>query len=184
MTAPQTHSRGPDQPDLDQTEELPVLDVVAYEATLPQIEAEAAADSSASGRNRTPDWARAAGPDTGDTTETDGLLDVERWIAGKTAELRALQEALNESRRGSARAEDRVNALTRELCAASGTATTLEARVAELETALGVQTTATQTAQADHAAAQATCGAILVNSNQGLVRACHRSLRDRLGAVG
>jgi chromosome segregation ATPase len=153
MTAPQTHTRGPEKPDLDRTEELPVLDVVAYEQTLPDIHAEAP-DSSPSGRMPRPEPPRAPVAETADITETDGLLDVERWIAAKTAELRALQEALTESRRAGSRAEERVNALTRELCAASGTVTTLEARVTELEGALGTQTSEREAAQGQHATAQ------------------------------
>jgi chromosome segregation ATPase len=154
MTAPQTHTRGPEKPDLDQTEELPVLDIVAYESTMPEIHADAA-DSSTTGRMPRPSAPRAPAADTPDVTETDGLLDVERWIASKTAELRALHGELNETRRAGSRADERVNALTRELCAASGTVTTLEARVAELETALGAQTHDNEAAREQHAAAQA-----------------------------
>jgi chromosome segregation ATPase len=153
MTAPQTHTRGPEKPDLDQTEELPVLDVVAYESTMPEIAAEA--DKAATGRMPAPAAPRAPVAEAADTTGTDELLDVERWLASKTAELRALQEALSEARRLGGRADERVNSLTRELCAASGTVATLEARVAELETALGTQTHDKETARQQHAAVQA-----------------------------
>jgi DNA repair exonuclease SbcCD ATPase subunit len=153
MTAPQTHTLGPEKPDLDRTEELPVLDIVAYEATLPEIGAEPP-DSTPPGRTPGPDRPRAPVADIADITETDGLLDVERWIAAKTAELRALQEALTEARRAGTRADERVNSLTRELCAASGTVTTLAARLAELEHELGAQTSEKETVREQHAAAQ------------------------------
>ena len=129
------------QIDLDATEELPVLDVAAYEAQLHSAEPAALPDSEA----REP---VVAGRDP------DELLNVEQWIAHKTTELRSLQEALARARRDHSEAETRAEQVSRNLTEAAVTIRSLEECARGLTATLDGQQTTARRAEEIHAAAQ------------------------------
>ena len=127
--------------DLDATEELPVLDVAAYEASLQSAEATETAVSA------TPDSRVAFVPGS----DPDQLLNVEQWIAHKTNELRALQEALAEARREQGAAESRAAQVSQSLREAATTIDDLEAQGRVLTEALAGQQAAARRAEDERA---------------------------------
>lgn len=132
------------QIDLDATEELPVLDVSAYEAQLQSAAASEADDSAAHGT--------AVPLVTG--RDADNLLNVEQWIAQKTGELRAMHDALSRGRRDKSEAETRAEQLTQHLTEAAITIRSLEERDRALSATLKTQQAAAKHADEERAAAQ------------------------------
>ncbi len=129
------------QIDLDATEELPVLDVAAFEAQLQSAESPGLSESAAP----EPSVAR---------RNPDELLNVEEWIANKTTELRSLQEALARSRRDHSEAEARAEQVSGNLIEAGATIRTLEERARGLTATLDGQQTTARHAEEERAAAQ------------------------------
>jgi chromosome segregation ATPase len=130
--------------DLDATEELPVLDISAYEARLHSAAASESAESSA----RPPEPPVVAGRDT------DELLSVEQWIAQKTTELRSLQDGLGRAQRDHRAAEERAVQMTRDLSEAGSTIRDLEKLRLDLTTTVDDQQAAVSRAEDERAAAK------------------------------
>lgn len=147
--------------DLDSTEELPVLNVAAYEAQIAASEAMTALDATSRdlvALSLPSDDATAANPEQAATTATipdpDALSGVEHWIAQKTTELRALQDSFARARYEQERAESRAESLAIELSEATSTLTLLDARVKGLEGALASEQATAQRVDSERVAAR------------------------------
>jgi chromosome segregation ATPase len=193
-TAAQSPARGPDG-----TDELPALDVAAYEAAHPELKTAAVEPEPAPAQPPPP------------TADSELMLEVERWIVQKTEQLRAQQAELRVAKRERNAGAARADALSRELGATSANlealkdrAHTLEQelareradvqrRAAELDRAhhdisrLGQELTAARAAQAQQSAALAASGALLQERSQALeaLQTTHAGLvADRQRAAG
>jgi chromosome segregation ATPase len=181
---------------LEATDELPALDVAAYEA---EVAAREAAESAASGLtltgNELPVTEARDNCATGAASraaDADVMSEVERWIVQKTEELRAQQVALRAAQRERTAGVARVDALSRELAATSenlealnnrarilegelaGEREAAQRRVAELDEAqreaarLGQELTDARAAEARQSAALAASGALLQQRSEAL----------------
>jgi DNA repair exonuclease SbcCD ATPase subunit len=130
---------------IDATDELPALDVAAYEAAQRAGEsAPAEPEAAEAGRAPVP-------PDS------ELMLEVERWIVQKTEQLRGQQVALRAARRESNAGLARADALSRELGATTASLEALKERAGILEEELAREREAAQRRvaaldQAQHAA--------------------------------
>ncbi len=140
MTPPKTTARP--SVDLDATDELPVLDVAAYEAEVlsqepsePSQDRASAADSDPSeeGTAHLERGVPSASPRAGDP---DVVLAVENWIVEKTEELRAHHDALSLAQHERTAAMARAGALSRELAETSANFEALNGRERALAEAL------------------------------------------------
>src|SRR6516164_7068136 len=122
---------------LDATAELPALDPAAYEA---EVASRQVADSSACGA--TPAEREVAAAEESDdhgadaaprVFDADFMVEVERWIAQKSDELRAQQAALRDARRGLTAGVASADALSRELGANNADLEALNKRARILE---------------------------------------------------
>jgi chromosome segregation ATPase len=125
--------------DIEKTDELPVLDVASYEATLRRDEA--SADPAAPEANV--DWAEFRPPPV---PPTDVLRDVEAWIAAQTARARSSELALSELQQAHTEAQAHANNLALELEAARRSLQTALSRANESERAAQAADTAAQDA--------------------------------------
>jgi FHA domain len=160
MNTPETTARQPST-NLDLTDELPVLDVAAFERevlsrerTGPQ-DCTAAAGSEASAPEAPDDPAANPAPPA---VDSDYMLAVEHWIVQKTEQLRAQQVALSLAQRERNAAVARAEALSRELAEKSANIEALNDRVRILEEALSCEREAAQrrAAQLDEAQREGT----------------------------
>jgi golgin subfamily B member 1 len=123
--------------ELDTTDELPALDVAAYEAELLARESAAPAESAVTATGRDVSTAEAPASRGGDAAspaaDADVMLEVERWIVQKTEELRAHQTELRAAQRERSADAARADALGRELAETSAKLEALNdrARMAE-----------------------------------------------------
>lgn len=147
--------------DLDSTEELPVLDVAAYEAQIAASEAMTSLDATSR------DLVALALPSEDELTavadqapsaaavaDPDALPGVEHWIAQKTTELRALQDSYARARHDQERAEARAGSLERDLGESSAALAALDARVKSLESAIASEQSAAHRLETERAAAR------------------------------
>jgi len=182
--------------ELEATDELPALDVAAYEA---ELAAREATEPPASGvTTRGSDGSAAEAPDNCEADaaprvgDADVMLEVERWIVQKTEELRAQQAALRVAQHERTAGVARADALSRELGATSANLEALnnrariledeltsereaaQRRLAELDEAqrqaarLGQELTAAHAAEARQSAALAASGALLQQRSAAL----------------
>jgi chromosome segregation ATPase len=146
MNPPKTTARP--SVDLDATDELPVLDVAAYEAATLSLEPAGAADSRMPAAESDAPAAGSPAPDlrvpnaAPAVADPDVMSSVEHWIVEKTEELRALHDALNLAQRERAAAVARAGALSRELAETNANLEALNGR----ERALAETLTAEQEA--------------------------------------
>ena len=123
--------------ELETTDELPALDVAAYEAELLARESAAPAESAVTATGRDVSTAEAPASRGGDAAspaaDADVMLEVERWIVQKTEELRAHQTELRAAQRERSADAARADALGRELAETSAKLEALNdrARMAE-----------------------------------------------------
>ena len=195
MNSPDTTAQSPTTV-LEATDELPALDVAAYEA---EVAAREAAESAASGLTLTGNELPVAEARDNCATgaasrvaDADVMSEVERWIVQKTEELRAQQVALRAAQRERTAGVARVDALSRELAASSenlealnnrarilegelaGEREAAQRRVAELDEAqraaarLGQELTDVRAAEARQSAALAASGALLQQRSAAL----------------
>jgi chromosome segregation ATPase len=136
MNSPDT-TAGRSSTELDATDELPALDPAAYEAELASRQA-----TESSGSGVSPAGRDVSGAEPFDNCETDPapqvldadlMLEVERWIAQKSDELRAQQTALRVAQRERTADVARADALSRELGATSANLEALNNRTRSLE---------------------------------------------------
>jgi chromosome segregation ATPase len=148
MNPPKTTARP--SVDLDATDELPVLDPAAYEAEVLSRESAGLSDD---GATATQPALPVAGPPTADrgaptaappAVDADVMLAVEHWIAEKTEELRAHQEALSLAQHERSAALARAGALSRELAETSANFEALNGRERALADALAGEQAAAQ----------------------------------------
>jgi len=120
--------------ELDATDELPVLDPIAYEAEILARESGGPSDSDATAAESEPPAARSPAPDDREpnavlpVADTDAMLAVEHWIAQKSEELRAHHDALSLAQRERAAAVARAGALSCELAETSANLAALSDR--------------------------------------------------------
>ena len=195
MNSPDTTTRR-SSTELEATDELPALDVAAYEA---ELAAREATEPPASGVTTTgSDGSAAEAPDNCEAdaaprvADADVMLEVERWIVQKTEELRAQQAALRVAQHERTAGVARADALSRELGATSADLEALnnrariledeltsereaaQRRLAELDEAqreaarLGQELTAVHAAEARQSAALAASGALLQQRSEAL----------------
>ena len=200
--------------ELEATDELPALDVAAYEAELAARETAARSSVVTATAN---DISAAEAPDncgaatTPRAADTDVMLEVERWIVQKTEELRAQQAALRVAQRERTASVARADALSRELGSTSANLEALnnrarmledeltserevaQRRVAELGEAqreaarLGQELAAARSAEARQSAALAASEALLQERSQALeaLHSTHAALvTDRQRVAG
>jgi chromosome segregation ATPase len=131
--------------DLDATDELPVLDVAAYEAEVLSREPAGAADDRATAAKSDPlaegtatlEHIERGKPNAASRpTDPDVVLAVEHWIAEKTEELRATHDALSLAQHERTAAMARAGALSRELAETSASFAALNGRERALAEAL------------------------------------------------
>jgi chromosome segregation ATPase len=139
MTPPKTTARP--SVDLDATDELPVLDVAAYEAEVSSRQTGGLSDDRATADSDPPEDGTAnLEPDVPNTAPRTGepnvVLAVESWIAEKTEELRAHHDALNLAQHERTAAMARAGALSRELAETSANFEALNGRERALAEAL------------------------------------------------
>ena len=143
---------------LDATAELPALDPAAYEA---EVASRQVADSSACGA--TPAEREVAAAEESDdhgadaaprVFDADFMVEVERWIAQKSDELRAQQAALRDARRGLTAGVASADALSRELGANNADLEALNKRARILEDELTGERQAAQRRAAELDGAQ------------------------------
>ncbi|MGB6485523.1 MAG: FHA domain-containing protein [Steroidobacteraceae bacterium] len=119
MNPPKTTARP--SVDLDATDELPVLDVAAYEAATLSLESPGATESRGPATESDPPAAGSPAPElrvpnaAPAVADPDVMSSVEHWIVEKTEELRALPDALSLAQSERAAAVARAGALSREL---------------------------------------------------------------------
>ncbi len=119
MNPPKTTARP--SVDLDATDELPVLDVAAYEAATLSLESPGATESRGPATESDPPAAGSPAPElrvpnaAPAVADPDVMSSVEHWIVEKTEELRALHDALSLAQSERAAAVARAGALSREL---------------------------------------------------------------------
>ena len=182
--------------ELETTDELPALDVAAYEAELLARESAAPAESAVTATGRDVSTAEAPASRGGDAAspaaDADVMLEVERWIVQKTEELRAHQTELRAAQRERSADAARADALGRELAetsaklealndrarmaedAVAGEREAARRRVAELEqarrevTQLAQELTAARAAEAAQSAALAAAEALLKQRSEAL----------------
>lgn len=136
MNSPETTARS-SAVGLDATDQLPPLDVAAYEAEIAAREAAAPPPSDVTETGS--DGSAAEGPDDSETAagpqvaDTDLMVEVERWIVQKSEELRAQQVALRVAQRERTAGVARADALSRELGATSAGLEALNDRVRVLD---------------------------------------------------
>jgi chromosome segregation ATPase len=195
MNSPDTTARR-SSTELDATDELPALDVAAYEA---EVAAREATEPAASGVTATgSDGSAGEAPDNCEAdaaprvADADVMLEVEHWIVQKTEELRAQQSALRVAQLERTAGVARVDALSRELGATSANLEALnnrariledeltsereaaQRRLAELDEAqreaarLGQELTAAHAAETRQSAALAASGALLQQRSEAL----------------
>jgi chromosome segregation ATPase len=149
MNPPKTTARP--SVDLDATDELPVLDVAAYEAATLSLETAGATDSRVPATESDPPAAGSPAPDlrvpnaaptAPAVADPDVMSSIEHWIVEKTEELRALHDALSLAQRERAAAVARAGALSRELAETNANLEALNGR----ERALAETLTAEQEA--------------------------------------
>ena len=125
--------------DIEKTDELPVLDVAAYEAGL---QAEQTVAEPVVPEESTLGWGESRTPPV---PPTDVLRDVEAWIAAQTARARGFERALAELQEAHTETQARAHNLTLEL----------EVSRKSLQTALGRANDSERAAHAAEAATQA-----------------------------
>jgi chromosome segregation ATPase len=128
--------------DLDATDELPALDVAAYEA---EVLSREPAGPSASGATATESAPSAPGSPAPEprlpnaapaAADSDVMVAVEHWIVQKTEDLRAHHDALSHAQRERTAAVTRAGALSRELAETSANLEALHEREQALAAAL------------------------------------------------
>jgi chromosome segregation ATPase len=148
MNPPKTTARP--SVDLDATDELPVLDPAAYEAEVLSRESAGMSDGGATATQPALPVAGPPTPDRGAPTaappavDADVMLAVEHWIAEKTEELRAHQDALSLAQHERSAAVARAGALSRELAETSANFEALNGRERALADALAGEQAAAQ----------------------------------------
>lgn len=142
--------------DLDATDELPVLDVAAYEAEVVSGGPTGLSDSRTTATEPDP---HAAGPPAPGhrvpdaapvVADSDVVLAVEHWIEQKTEELLAHHDALNLSQHERTTAVARADALNRELTDARAAETQRNAALAASEALLAQRSGELQALQRTH----------------------------------
>jgi chromosome segregation ATPase len=158
MNPPKTTARPP--VDLDATDELPVLDPVAYEAKILSRESAGLSDDGATATQPALPIAGSPTPERGapnaaaPPADADVVSAVESWIAEKTEELRAHHDALNLAQHERSAAMARAGALSRELAETSANFQALNGRERELAEALASEQQAAQLRAAELDAAR------------------------------
>jgi chromosome segregation ATPase len=179
MSPPDTASQGP-AGGPDGTDELPVLDVAAYEAAHPELKSAASEPEPPAPQPPPP------------AADSELMSEVERWIVKKTEQLRAQQAELRAAKHEHNAGAARAGALSRELGATSANVEALKdrARILEQELAreradlqrraaeldqvqhdvsrLGEELTAARAAEARQSAALAASRALLQERSQAL----------------
>ena len=141
MNSPDT-TAGRSSTELDATDELAALDPVAYQAEV------ASRQAAEPGIGASP--AEAEGPDNCEAEpapqvlDADAMLEVERWIAQKSDELRAQQTAPRVVQRHRTAGVVHADALSRELGATSADLEALDNRARTLEGELIIERQAAQ----------------------------------------
>jgi chromosome segregation ATPase len=152
MNSPDTTARS-SAIGLDATDQLPALDVAAYEAEI--AARQAAAPPASDGTETGSDGSAVEGRDDSESearprvADTDLMVEVERWIVQKSEELRAQQAALRVAQRERTTGVARADALSRELGATSASLEALNDRARILEDELTRERQAAQRRAAD-----------------------------------